>query len=96
MKKIFKWIYKPNGNCPVQSEGWFLNYFFYFRARGNYATIEFYNNKEDFYIGDAVISWYLKETKQYDAGWLSKRVCYFLISKGCLRFLFYRIFSNGN
>ena len=48
MKRFFEWIYKPNGNCPVQAEGYFLGYFFYFRARHEFATIEFYNKKEDF------------------------------------------------
>ena len=48
MNKIFRWIYKPSGNCPVQAEGYFLGYFFYFRARHEFATIEFYNKKEDF------------------------------------------------
>lgn len=28
MEKIFKWIYSPNGNCPIQAEGYFLGYFF--------------------------------------------------------------------
>lgn len=39
MVKIFKWEYKPSGNCPVQAEGWFLNYYFYFRARWSSVTI---------------------------------------------------------
>ena len=38
---MIKWKHKPSGNCPVQAEGWFLGYYFYFRARGNEAIIEF-------------------------------------------------------
>jgi len=87
MKRFFKWESKPNGNCPVQSNGWFLNYYFYFRARGEFATIEFYKDKGDFYTTDAVMAFYLKKTGEYQAGWLSKKLCAFLIFKGCLMFL---------
>jgi hypothetical protein len=87
MKRFFKWESKPNGNCPVQSNGWFLNYYFYFRARGEFATIEFYKDKGEFYGDDCVMAFYLKKTKQYEAGWLSKRICKFLIYKGCIMIL---------
>lgn len=91
MKRIFKWIYKPRGNCPVQSEGWFLGYYFYFRARHEFATIEFYNSKEDFELLNNTIAEYdLKETEEYKAGWLSKKECKFLVFKGCFIFLFKR------
>jgi hypothetical protein len=91
MKKLFKWINKPGGNCPVQAEGYFLGYFFYFRARHQSATIEFYNNREDF-EGDiwveSIAHITLKTTEPYEAGWLSKRECTFLVFKGCFLFLF--------
>ena len=97
MKKIFKWIYKPSGHCPVQAEGYFLGYFFYFRARYEFATIEFYNNKEDF-DGDAwtnpIVDIVVKTTEEYRAGWLSKKECTFLVFKGCFIFLFKRKRSN--
>jgi len=88
MTRIFKWESKPSGNCPVQSNGWFLGYYFYFRARGIYATIEFYKDKGDFYLYEPKQRFFLKETKEYEAGWLGKKLCRFLIYKGCLMFLF--------
>ena len=87
MKKLFKWEHKPSGNCPVQAEGWFLNYYFYFRARGTKATIEFYKDKGDFYIDEPIIGIELKETEEYQAGWLSKEVCTKLVYKGCFYFI---------
>ena len=79
MKRFFKWIYKPSGNCPVQAEGYFLGYFFYFRARHEFATIEFYNKKEDF-DGDAwtnpISDIIVKTTNEYVADWLSKKRMY--------------------
>ena len=38
---MIKWIYKPSGLCPVQSEGYFWDRYFYFRARYSTITIEF-------------------------------------------------------
>jgi hypothetical protein len=73
---MIKWKYKPAGNCPVQAEGWFLKQPFYFRARGELATIEFGNH---FYV--------LAETEEYAAGWLPKWYCRLLIWKGCLKFI---------
>ena len=73
---MIKWKYKPAGNCPVQAEGWFLGYYFYFRARGEYATIEFENH---FYV--------LTKTEPYMAGWLPKWICKLLIYKGCIKFI---------
>lgn len=97
MKRFFEWIYKPSGNCPVQAEGYFLGYFFYFRARHEFATIEFYNKKEDF-DGDAwtkpIADIVVKSTDKYVAGWLSKKECIFLVFKGCVIFLFKRKRSN--
>jgi hypothetical protein len=87
MKRFFKWESKPSGNCPVQSNGWFLNYYFYFRARGEFAKIEFFRDKGDYFTTNPVITFYLKKTNKYEAGWLSKRLCKFLIYKGCLMFL---------
>jgi len=88
MKRFFKWIYKPSGNCPVQAEGYFLNYYFYFRARHQHATIEFYKNKADFETMQYNYKFYLKKTSEYMAGWLSKAECTFLVFKGCFLFLF--------
>jgi hypothetical protein len=80
---MIKWIYKPSGNCPVQAEGYFLGYYFYFRARGEHATIEF--SKEEY--GLEVVYYILTETDEYMAGWLPKWKCRLLIWKGCLKFM---------
>ena len=80
---MIKWIYKPSGNCPVQAEGYFLGHYFYFRARGEHATIEF--SKEEY--GLEVVYYILTKTKPYMAGWLPKWKCRLLIWKGCLKFM---------
>lgn len=87
MTKLFKWIYKPSGNCPVQAEGYFLGYYFYFRARHTQATIEFYKDETFFYKNNYIKRFILKTTPEYRAGWLSKRYCKWLIFKGCFLFL---------
>ena len=38
---MIKWVYKPTGVAPVQSEGFFWDSYFYFRARYSTITIEF-------------------------------------------------------
>lgn len=98
MKRIFKWIYPPSGNCPVQSEGYFMNYYFYFRARGSRATIEFYKNQDDYenFWGEREVYFkVLKETEPFFAGWLSQTECKILILKGCLSFLLYNMFKKN-
>jgi hypothetical protein len=85
---MIKWKYKPAGNCPVQAEGWFLGYYFYFRARGEYATIEFAKTEED-QGADVLSAFYvLTKTEEHMAGWLPKWICRLLIYKGCIKFLF--------
>jgi len=82
---MIKWKYKPVGNCPVQAEGWFLGHYFYFRARGEHATIEFSKSEE----ANVLSAFYvLIKTEEYMAGWLPKWRCKLLIYKGCLKFLF--------
>lgn len=89
MKYIgIKWIYKPNGNCPVQSEGWFLGWYFYFRARWSRATIEF-SESEILWDSDARKQYVLKNTDYGEAGWLGYRTCIYLIYKGCFLFSLY-------
>lgn len=77
---MFKWKYKPSGQCPVQADGQFLNHKFYFRARWDEAYIDFLKTEYD------GISFTLKKTKMYKAGWLSHRKCKWLIYKGCFKF----------
>ena len=81
---MIKWIYKPSGNCPVQAEGYFSGHYFYFRARGEQATIEF----SEVEGGPEVAYYILTETDEYMAGWLPKWKCRLLIWKGCFKFLF--------
>ena len=80
---MIKWKYKPSNNCPVQAEGYFSGHYFYFRARGEYATIEF-SKEED---GPEVAYYILTKTEHYMAGWLPKWICRLLIWKGCLKFI---------
>jgi hypothetical protein len=85
---MIKWKNKPSGECPVQAEGWFLGYYFYFRARYEEATIEFSLN-EDCWENDLINARYiLLKTDEYAAGYLDPRLCRLLIWKGCIKFLF--------
>jgi hypothetical protein len=85
---IIKWKYKPTGFFPIQSEGYFLGYYFYFRSRWETATIEFSKTKEG-WDNDLIHARYvLANTPEYKAGCMDKRKCLFLIYLGCLLFLF--------
>jgi hypothetical protein len=90
---MIKWINKPYGNCPVQAEGYFLNHYFYFRAKWEFVEIEFYKTQEDFWSNEPIKEYLLMNTEEYKAGWLSHRKCYFLILKGLVKFTFYRLFK---
>lgn len=85
-----KWKYKPSGNCPVQAEGWFIGYYFYFRGRNNKAVIEF-SKTEEGWKNDSIQARYVLRITQgeYGAGWIPKRICRLLIWKGCAKFLFF-------
>ena len=85
---MIKWKHKPSGNCPVQAEGWFLGYYFYFRARWNKATIEF-SLTEAGWENNLIHGRYrlYRTTKHYNAGWLPKWYCRILIWVGFVRFL---------
>lgn len=86
--KLIKWKHKPSGNCPVQAEGYFINYYFYFRSRWNTATIEFSKTQAG-WDNDLIHARYvLANVGTYEAGWLPKWRCMLLIWKGCLKFLF--------
>ena len=85
---MIKWKYKLSGNCPVQAEGWFLGYYFYFRARWSEAIIEF-SKTEAGWENDLIHARYvLATTELYAEGWLPNWRCRLLIWKGCLKFLF--------
>lgn len=86
-----KWIYPPTGNCPVQAEGWFMGYYFYFRSRGTTARIDFSPTEAD-WDKDIILARYeLWHTKvEGYAGWLSHWFCRVLIWWGCLRWMIKR------
>ena len=85
---MIKWKHKPSGNCPVQAEGWFLGYYFYFRARWDSATIEFSLTEAGWKNGLIHGNYELIKTEPFMAGWLPKWICRLLIWKGCFKFLF--------
>lgn len=92
---MIKWKYKPSGNCPIQSEGWFRGNYFYFRARWDFASIEFCKTEEDWNNDKYLYTNYrLYETKMYKAGWLPKWICTLLIYKGCFLFLINKLWKK--
>lgn len=97
MSKLFKWKQKPYGNCPIQAEGKFIGYNFYFRSRWSRATIEFYEGNVDYFSAEVAFSkiFLLYETSDaYYAGWLEHSYCKYLVYKGCLKFLIYSFFNK--
>lgn len=86
MKKILKWNHKVGGNCPIQADGIFLDYYFYFRSRGERSIIEF-SHSENEWEDDSILETYiLYNTKFPKAGWLPKWKCKILIYKGLIKF----------
>ena len=85
---MIKWIYKPSGLCPVQAEGYFLGYYFYFRSRWSTATIEFAKSGKEWAKGNSIVRYELYETASFEAGYISPLLSRLLIWKGCLKFLF--------
>lgn len=91
---LFKWIYKPCGKSPVESEGYFLGYYFYFRSKWDFSEIEFAKTKEDWEdtSNENIVHFYVKKYKtEYAGGWIKKRYAKHLIYKGCLLFLLYKL-----
>lgn len=84
---MFKWKYKPCGICPVQAEGWFLGFYFYFRARGSYVTIDFSKTEERWVEGNNRKSFVLLQLDWPEAGYLSFWKSRLLVYWGCLLFL---------
>ena len=100
MKKIIQklspiqWGYKPRGFCPVQSEGYFLGYYFYFRGRWDIASIDFAESNNAWWDGDTLYEKVLYKTDGInDAGWMPRNQCIGLIWKGCILFLIYQLFN---
>ena len=85
---MIKWKYKPSGWCPVQAEGFFMGWYFYFRARHSLAIIEF-SKTETGWDNDLIhASYVLTKVQDPMAGWMPKWKCTLLIYLGCLRFFF--------
>lgn len=85
---MIKWKRKPNGACPVQAEGYFMGYYFYFRARWSKATIEF-SKTEAGWENELIHARYsLATIDDHTAGWLPHWICRLLIWKGCCMFIF--------
>lgn len=84
--KIIYWKYKPSGFCPVQSEGYFLGTYFYFRSRWSRAVLHFYSS--DSIDDEELLCEYtlFRTRNEFAAGWLSHNFCKFLIYLGCLLF----------
>ena len=85
---MIKWKYKPSGYCPVQAEGHFMGYYFYFRARWETATIEF-SKSEAGWENDLIHARYVLARRESPAaGWMSHKLCKYLVWWGCFRFFF--------
>lgn len=88
---MIKWKRKLQGNCPIQAEGYFMGYYFYFRSRYSQATIEFSKTEEGWENELIHVRYVLIDMEDdYTAGYLPKWICRLLIWKGCLLFLFKR------
>lgn len=92
--KMITWKYKPSGYCPVQSEGYFLGSYFYFRSRHSAVTIDFANSEKDWEDDKIIISFLLMKKPLYRTGWLDHNKCKFLIYKGCLKFYLHKKFKK--
>jgi len=84
---MIKWIEKPQGNCPRFATGLFLGHFFYFKARGYYASIEFSKTESDWADNKTEADYILQEFDQQIAHALKLSRCRLLIWKGCWKFL---------
>ena len=88
--RLINWKYKPSGFCPVQAEGYFLGWYFYFRARYDKATIEFAYDEADWELDKIRARYVLARVQDPMAGWMPLWKCRLLIYVGCLRFFFKR------
>jgi len=85
---MIKFKYGPSGNVPIQSEGYFLGKYFYFRARGERAYIEFAKDENHWDHNMLICRYTLARTKDHMAGWLPKWYCWYLIFKGFVWYIF--------
>lgn len=97
---VIKWKNEPNGYCPVQAEGWFIGYYFYFRSRYETAKIEFSKSPYDLDTKYWDVNYITKEYVLYkskdlfEAGYIKHSKARRLIYWGCFKFLINRIIRN--
>lgn len=92
---IISWKREPNGYCPVQAEGWFLGYYFYFRSRYETAKIQFCKSPHDWDMNYITKEYILYTTKDlFEAGHIPHSKAKRLIYWGCFKFLVNRIIKN--
>ena len=85
---MIKWIYRPNGYCPVQAEGHFMGKYFYFRSRWSTASIEFADSKTEWEKNNIIKRYILfEDKKKMGAGWIPKWMAYLCIYRGIIMYL---------
>jgi hypothetical protein len=93
---MIKWIYKPAGNCPVESEGYFGDMYFYFRARYDCITIDFAPSYTDWWADKNIIQYTLKYKRDANYGWYPKWRCILLIYWGCWLYVWNKKILKNN
>ena len=94
---MIKWIYKPAGLCPVQSEGYFMDRYFYFRGRHDRITIDFAPSKQDWRDDKNIVEYTLKQTSNpYEAGYYPYWKCILLIYWGCWLYVWNKKILKNN
>lgn len=92
---MITWKDEPHSVCPVQAEGFFLGYFFYFRSRYETSKIMFLEKEEDWDDQLIVKEYVLYRFKDlYAAGYIKHSKARRLIYWGCFKFLINRIIRN--
>lgn len=92
---MITWKHEPHGYCPVQAEGWFIGYYFYFRSRYETGKIQFCKTAQDWddgYITKEYVVY--KSDDAYAAGYIKHSKARRLIYWGCFKFLVNRIIRN--
>ena len=89
------WKHKPHGICPIQAEGFFLGYYFYFRSRYETSKIQFCKTSDDWDNGNITKEYVLyRSDDAYVAGYIKHSKARRLIYWGCFKFLINRIIRN--
>ena len=92
---MITWKHEPNGICPVQAEGFFLGYYFYFRSRYETGKIQFCKKEQDWDDGYITKEYVVYTSKDlFAAGYIKHSKARRLIYWGCFKFLINRIIRN--